>query len=79
MATLAAQGRHRLYVDGGVVVTAFLAAGLLDEIVVTVVPVVLGAGIRLFGEVEGHRWFRHAGTRVLGGAYVQTRYLTSSG
>lgn len=74
VAALGAQGRDRLYVDGGQVVTAFLAAGLLDEIVITVVPVVLGAGIPLFGAVAGHRWFHHVSTRVLGGAYVQSHY-----
>ena len=37
----------------GEVVTAFLAAGCLDALVVTVVPVVLGSGIRLFATSPG--------------------------
>jgi dihydrofolate reductase len=45
---LARTGAHRAYVDGGAVVSAFLAAGLLDDLTVSLVPLVLGRGIRLF-------------------------------
>jgi dihydrofolate reductase len=47
LARLEALGARRVYVDGGAVVSQFLAAGLLDELTVTVVPLVLGDGIRL--------------------------------
>lgn len=43
-----ADGRD-VYVDGGAVVRQVLAANLLDELIVTVVPVVLGGGVPLFG------------------------------
>jgi dihydrofolate reductase len=43
----AAEGKD-VYVDGGRMVRATLAAGLLDELVVTMLPVVLGEGIPLF-------------------------------
>ena len=74
VAALEAQGRRRLYVDGGQVVTAFLDAGLLDDITITVVPVVLGAGIPLWGALGARRWFELVDTRVLGGAYLHTHY-----
>jgi len=45
---LAAGGSRSVYLDGGAVVSQFLAADLLDRLVVTVVPIVLGAGRRLF-------------------------------
>jgi dihydrofolate reductase len=45
---LAASGSRSVYVDGGAVVSQFLAAGLVDELTVTIVPLVLGAGRRLF-------------------------------
>ncbi len=45
---LAASGSRSVYVDGGAVVSQFLAAGLVDELTVTIVPIVLGAGRRLF-------------------------------
>jgi dihydrofolate reductase len=48
-ARLADAGAKRVYVDGGRTVQAFLAAGLLSDLIVTRVPVLLGAGIPLFG------------------------------
>lgn len=45
---LAAAAGKDVYVDGGHMVRATLAAGLLDELVVTILPIVLGQGIPLF-------------------------------
>ncbi|NTV39391.1 MAG: hypothetical protein HGA51_05470, partial [Demequinaceae bacterium] len=45
---LAAASGKDVYVDGGTMVRAALAAGLLDDLVVTMLPVVLGTGVRLF-------------------------------
>jgi dihydrofolate reductase len=51
---LAQEGVRRVYVDGGVVIRQFLVAGLIDELTLSVIPIVLGSGIRLFagGEPE---------------------------
>lgn len=51
---LAQEGVQHVYVDGGVVIRQFLAARLVDELTLTMIPIVLGAGIRLFagGEPE---------------------------
>ena len=43
------QGVQRAYVDGGNVIRQFLAAGLIDDMTISVVPVLLGEGIPLFG------------------------------
>ncbi|MBC7298502.1 MAG: dihydrofolate reductase family protein [Demequina sp.] len=45
---LAAVAGKEVYVDGGRMVRATLAAGLLDVLVVTMLPVVLGEGTPLF-------------------------------
>ena len=37
-----------MYVDGGEVIRAFLAAGLVDDLTISIVPVWLGDGVRLF-------------------------------
>lgn len=50
-AQLAELGANHLYVDGGVTIQRFLAAGLVDEITITLIPVLLGRGIPLFGEM----------------------------
>jgi dihydrofolate reductase len=43
------RGYHKLYIDGGRTIQSFLEADLIDELTVTVVPVLLGSGIPLFG------------------------------
>lgn len=51
-AALQAAGGRDVYVDGGRLVQQALAAGRIDELILTVVPIVLGGGIRLFGPLE---------------------------
>lgn len=51
-ARLAETGAERVYVDGGRTVQSFLSAGLVDEITVSIAPVLLGRGSRLFGELD---------------------------
>src|SRR6185369_8988680 len=48
-------GVRRIYVDGGEVIRLFLAAGLIDDITLSIVPVLLGEGIPLFGRGEERR------------------------
>lgn len=43
---------RRVYVDGGRAIQSFLAAGLVDELTVAFAPVLIGRGIRLFGELD---------------------------
>lgn len=72
---LAARGARHVYADGGEVVTRFLAAGCLDALVVTVVPVVLGTGIRLFATSPGTHALRLESARTYASGMVQLRYL----
>ena len=46
---LGAEGVRRVYVDGGAVIRQFLAADLVAELTLSVIPVLLGDGIPLFG------------------------------
>lgn len=48
---LAAEGWTRAYVDGGAVVRSFLAEGLIADMTVTIIPILLGQGIRMFGDL----------------------------
>ena len=41
-------GLGRVYLDGGQVISAFLAEGLVDDMVLTTAPVLLGGGRPLF-------------------------------
>jgi dihydrofolate reductase len=71
---LARSGSRSVYVDGGAVVSQLLAAGLLDEITVTVVPLVLGEGRRLFQGTLPERRFSLVETRSYPSGLVRIAY-----
>lgn len=60
-------------VGGGDLVAQCLAANLIDEMIVTVVPVVLGAGINLFGSVPESKWAL-LGSEQFGNGLCQVHY-----
>lgn len=71
---LAATGAHHLYVDGGVTIQGFLEAGLVDRLIITRVPVLIGNGIPLFGPLSRDLRLRHVSTRHFPSGLVQTEY-----
>lgn len=73
-ARLAEGGAGRVYLDGGRVIQSFLRAGLVHEITITRVPILLGRGIPLFGEMADEVRMKHLGTRTWGGNFEQSRY-----
>jgi dihydrofolate reductase len=74
VAQLATRGFQHVYVDGGLTIQSFLRAGLVDRIVVTRVPVLIGTGIPLFGPLNADVRLRHLGTREIAGEAVQSEY-----
>jgi dihydrofolate reductase len=72
---LAEQGMTHLYIDGGVTIQRFLAAGLIQRVIITRVPVVLGSGIPLFGPIAHDVRFAHVATRVFASGLVQSEYV----
>jgi dihydrofolate reductase len=74
VARLQAHGRHHAYVDGGNVIQSFLAAGLIQRVIITRVPVLLGSGIPLFGKLPHDVLFRHLSTEAYPNGLVQSRY-----
>ncbi len=74
VATLNSDGFTRLYIDGGKTIRSFLRADLIDEMILTRIPVLLGGGVPLFGELCNPVAFEHVSTRVLLNAMVQSHY-----
>jgi dihydrofolate reductase len=74
MRDCAARGWHSLYVDGGVTVQRFLAAGLVERVIVTRIPVLIGAGIPLFGSVPRDVRLEHVRTQAYPSGLVQSEY-----
>jgi riboflavin biosynthesis pyrimidine reductase len=56
---LAASGAQHLYVDGGFTIQGFLRAGLIQRIIITRVPVLMGDGIPLFSTLHRDIRLRH--------------------
>lgn len=71
---LEARGIHHIYVDGGVTVQGFLRAGLIQRLIITRVPVLIGAGIPLFGDLPKDVRLRPVSTRQYKTGLVQTEY-----
>jgi dihydrofolate reductase len=77
LSQLAARGFEHVYVDGGLTIQQFLRAGLVQRLVVTRVPVLIGTGIALFGPLEADVRLEHVSTRTLPGGAVQSEYLVA--
>ena len=71
---LAASGARHLYIDGGITIQEFLRAGLIQRLVITRVPVLIGEGIPLFGSLPGDIRLRHVATRHYPSGLVQSEY-----
>ncbi|RUL75265.1 dihydrofolate reductase family protein [Dyella choica] len=73
-AKLSEQGIRHIYVDGGVTIRGFLRAGLIQRLVITRVPVLIGTGIPLFAAIERDIRLKHVATRSYTSGLVQSEY-----
>jgi len=71
---LSDEGFANIYVDGGKVIQSFLKEDRIDEMIVTKVPVLIGSGIPLFGELDKDLPFKHVRTKVYSNGLVKSRY-----
>ncbi|HVH66384.1 MAG TPA: dihydrofolate reductase family protein [Gemmatimonadales bacterium] len=75
---LAARGIRHVYVDGGITIQRFLEAGLIDRLIITRVPVLIGTGIPLFGPLSRDIALKHVATRQYAGGLVQSEYVVAA-
>ena len=71
---LASRGWTHVYVDGGITITRFLEANLIQRLVITRVPVLIGTGIPLFGAFPRDIKLTHIVTRSYQSGLVQSEY-----
>lgn len=74
VAKLAGGGAHHLYVDKGITIQGFLRAGLIQRLIITRVPVLIGDGIPLFGTLPREMRLRHVATQHYPSGLVKTEY-----
>lgn len=67
-------GHKDLYIDGGQTIQRFIAVDLIDEMIITEVPILLGGGDKLFGTHEQHLMFELIESEVLLNQMVKRRY-----
>jgi dihydrofolate reductase len=71
---LSAEGARHVYVDGGVTIQGFLRSGLIQRLVISRVPVLIGSGIPLFGVLPHDVSLGHVATKAFRGGLVQSEY-----
>ena len=71
---LSSEGFSGVYIDGGKVIQQFLKEDLIDELIISKVPVLLGSGIPLFGDLATDLQFKHIRTTVASNELVRSYY-----
>jgi dihydrofolate reductase len=78
LSNLAASGAHHTYVDGGITIQGFLRAGLIQRLIITRVPVLIGDGIPLFGTLPRDVRLCHVATQHYPSGLVKSEYHVTS-
>jgi len=68
------RGYNNLYIDGGKVIQSFLREDLIDELIITRIPILLGDGIPLFGKLEHQLKFMHKKLEIHNNMLVMSSY-----
>ncbi|NND94761.1 MAG: dihydrofolate reductase [Flavobacteriales bacterium] len=71
-------GHLRLYVDGGSTIRSFLAKDCIDEMIITRIPILVGDGVPLFGNIPVSLKFELVESKVYLGQIVQDHYKRSA-
>ena len=71
---LNSKGFENLYIDGGETIQRFLKEGLIDEMIITTAPLILGEGIPLFNKLEGDIKFKCKDVEILNPYLVKHYY-----
>lgn len=71
------QGWKRAYVDGGQIIQSFLREGLINDLILTRIPVLIGEGKPLFGGLKNDVSLRHLATQAFPSGLTQSHYEVS--
>jgi dihydrofolate reductase len=68
------KGCYKLYIDGGATIQSFLKEDLIDDMVITVIPVLLGGGSPLFSELSKELEFECTKSQLFLNKIVQNHF-----
>jgi len=71
-------GFSSAYIDGGKLIQSFLAEDLIDDLIISKVPVLIGTGIPLFGFLNADLQFKHMRTETQSNGLVRSYYKRES-
>ncbi|MGB0899832.1 MAG: dihydrofolate reductase family protein [Psychrobium sp.] len=71
-------GYKNLYIDGGVTIQNFLQHDLIDEMIITIIPVLLGGGIPLFGVLDESIMFKGVASHCDSAGVMQQHFVRRS-
>jgi len=74
VAKLEGRGIRHIYIDGGITIQRFLREGLIQRLIITRVPVLIGQGIPLFGALPHDIRLEHVHTQAYTSGLVKTEY-----
>jgi len=69
---------NHIYVDGGYTITRFMSAGLVDELTLTIIPIILGSGTPLFGRLAASQELECLDSKHYDFGFVQLKYRMKS-
>ncbi len=73
------RGAKGIYLDGGVTIQRFLREGLVDEMTITIIPILIGDGLPLFGSLEKDVKLELIKSQSFKNGFVQNRYKVMPG
>ena len=68
------KGYYRLYIDGGKTIQSFLKEDLIDDIIITIIPILLGGGSTLFSDLPRKLDFECIESKVYLDKVVQNHF-----
>ncbi|MBF0277366.1 MAG: dihydrofolate reductase [SAR324 cluster bacterium] len=71
---LSEKGLNRLYIDGGDTIRRFLEAGLIHDLTITVIPVIIGKGLSLFGGLKRDVSLKHISSKIYDFGFIQSSF-----
>lgn len=79
MLQLSCDGWKRAYVDGGKIIQSFLTMGLIEDLILTRVPILIGDGLPLFGPTTNDIELEHLKTVTFQSGLVSSKYRVAKG